>query len=200
MMLDKASRRAELEAALAAFRTPLPPGPFEVLLADPPWRFKVWSRATGLDGAADNHYAVLLLSEIMALSVESIAAKHARLFLWTTAPMERRAHDVMEAWGFTYKSQAAWDKGLIGTGYIFRNQHEILLYGARGKPRAPPPSVRRSSVIRAPRRRHSQKPDEAYEMIEAYFPDASKLELYARGPPRPGWRTWGAEAVDLAGC
>jgi hypothetical protein len=50
---NKAYRRAELEAALAAFRTPLPPGPFEVLLADPPWSFKVWSRATGLDRAAD---------------------------------------------------------------------------------------------------------------------------------------------------
>jgi N6-adenosine-specific RNA methylase IME4 len=100
----------------------------------------------------------------------------------------------MRAWGFAYKSGVTWDKGVMGTGFWFRNQHELLLLGARGKPRAPPPSVRRSSVIRAPRRRHLQKPDEAYAMIEAYFPDASKLELYARGPARSGWRTWGAEA------
>jgi hypothetical protein len=90
MMLDKALRRAELEAALAVFRTPLPPGPFEVLLADPPWKFKVWS-ARGMDRSADNHYAVPLLSEIMALPVESIAAKDAVLFLWATVPTEHRA-------------------------------------------------------------------------------------------------------------
>jgi N6-adenosine-specific RNA methylase IME4 len=32
-----------------------------------------------------------------------------------------------------------------------------------------------------------------YELIERAHPTASKLELFARGKPRPGWHAWGNE-------
>jgi N6-adenosine-specific RNA methylase IME4 len=51
-----------------------------------------------------------------------------------------------------------------------------------------------SSLIEAPIREHSRKPDEIYGLIEAYFPNVPKVELFARGEARPGWTTWGAEA------
>jgi N6-adenosine-specific RNA methylase IME4 len=60
-------------------------------------------------------------------------------------------------------------------------------------------------VIMAPRREHSRKPYEAYELIERMFPTLPKIELFARGAPRWGWTVWGneiarpADAVALAG-
>jgi hypothetical protein len=58
-----------------------------VILADPPWRFEPWSRDTGMDRAADNHYPTSATEEIAALGVSSIAADDCVLFLWATVPM-----------------------------------------------------------------------------------------------------------------
>jgi N6-adenosine-specific RNA methylase IME4 len=72
-----------------------------------------------------------------------------------------------------------------------------VLIARRGDFPSPPPSARPSSVIRAPKREHSRKPDQLYEMIEAMYPDLPKFELFARGPARPGWGTWGNEATRI---
>ena len=100
----------------------------------------------------------------------------------------------MAAWGFTYKTNLVWVKPSIGLGKWARNRHELLLLGKRGKQAAPDPEDLPDSVIEADRRRHSQKPDQVYALIERAHPQASKLELFARGTPRPGWTTWGNEA------
>ena len=76
---------------------------FGVIYADPPWRFEPYTRDTGMDRAADNHYPTMTLDEIKALDVPSIAAEDCVLFLWATAPMLPQALEVMTAWGFTYK-------------------------------------------------------------------------------------------------
>ena len=117
------------------------------------------------------------------------------LFLWATAPMIEDALAVMQAWGFEYKSQIVWDKEIAGTGYWFRNQHELLLVGTRGKVPAPAEGTQWPSVIRALRRAHSEKPERALELIEDYFPTLPKIELYGRGESRPGWDAWGNEAL-----
>ena len=96
-------------------------------------------------------------------------------------------------WGFTYKTNLAWVKPSIGLGVWTRNRHELLLFATRGQIEVPEPEQRPDSVIEADRGRHSQKPDSAYELIEAAYPHLSKLELFARGTPRPGWQTWGNE-------
>ena len=62
----------------------------------------------------------------------------------------------------------------------------------RGDFPTPEPSNRPRSIIEAPRREHSQKPDEAYEMIEHMYPELPKIELFARRV-RPGWQAWGNE-------
>jgi len=67
-----------------------------------------------------------------------------------------------------------------------RVEHEVLLIGRRGNIRPPLEGGRPRSVIRAPRREHSRKPDEAYEVIERMFPDAQRLELFSRRR-RVGW-------------
>jgi N6-adenosine-specific RNA methylase IME4 len=138
------------------------------------------------------------LDEIKALDVASIAAKDSVLFLWATQPALDRALDVMKAWGFTYKSGVVWEKTnaegspRLGTGYWFRNQHEQLLVGMRGGVPAPAPGVQWPSIIKAPVGRHSEKPEIFYRLIEAYFPNLPKIELFAR-TRRPGWYAWGNE-------
>jgi N6-adenosine-specific RNA methylase IME4 len=166
---------------------------YPVIYADPPWRFEPYSRKTGMDRAADSHYGTMTLEEICALPVRELAADDAILYLWATVPMLPEALKVIEVWGFTYRSNFSWHKDKCGTGYWNRNQHEHLLVATRGRIPAPAPGARVSSVIEAPRGRHSAKPDAAYEMIEDAFPDLPRIELFARAR-RDGWAAaWGNE-------
>ena len=190
----KLKARAEREAALASCILALPNQRYGVILADPGWRFEPYSRETGLARAADNHYVTEPTNRIEALDIPSIAAKDCCLFLWATAPMLPDALRVMASWGFQYKSQFVWVKDRIGTGYWTRNKHEHLLIGTRGQIPAPAPGTQWSSVIEAPVRAHSEKPERFFEMIEAYFPNLPKIELYRRGVAREGWDAWGLEA------
>ena len=169
-----------------------------VIVADPEWRFEPWSRQSGLDRAADNHYPTSSLQVIASRPVGQIAAPDSVLFLWATAPMTPHALVVMDAWGFEYKSQAIWAKDKIGTGYWFRNQHELLLVGTRGKIPAPSMGTQWSSVVDGAVGEHSAKPEVFLEMIEQYFPTLPKIELNRRGPARPGWDAWGNESEPAA--
>jgi len=162
-----------------------------VLYADPPWRFEPYSRDTGMDRAADNHYPTMGGQDIRELPIP--AADDAVLFLWATVPMLPDAVAVMQAWGFAYKSHFVWIKDKAGTGYWNRNQHELLLIGTRGKIPAPAPGEQFPSVIPAKVGKHSAKPEHFAEMIEEMFPQLQAVELFAR-KPRLGWKVWGNEA------
>ncbi len=196
---QKAVRRAAREidlgestrAAGAALGTRL----YAVVYADPPWRFEVQSRETGLDRAADNHYPTMPTDEICALQVP--AAADCALFLWATAPMLEHGLQVLRAWGFGYRSNLVWNKARVGTGYWARNKHEHLLIGTRGTVPAPAPGTQPDSVIDAMSGRHSEKPADFAQAIERIFPTVPKVELFARAPRR-GWDAWGNEAEGAA--
>jgi N6-adenosine-specific RNA methylase IME4 len=190
---EQRARRDEREQRLASKIKALPDKRYGVILADPEWRFEVYSRETGLGRAADNHYPTSALEIIKSRPVDSIAAKHAVLYLWTTSPMLANSLDVMKAWGFAYKAHCVWVKDRIGTGYWFRNRHELLLVGTKGDTVAPAPGTQWPSVIEAARMAHSAKPEIVLEMIEALYPNIPKIELNRRGAPRPGWDAWGNE-------
>jgi N6-adenosine-specific RNA methylase IME4 len=195
----KKVRREKKERTLAtateAASTSLGSKLYAVIYADPPWRFEPWSRETGMDRAADNHYPTEDLDKIKATIVP--AAEDAVLFLWATAPMLPQALEVMNAWGFTYRSNCIWDKEVAGTGYWFRSQHEQLLVGTKGNIPAPDPSQVYSSIIRTKRTDHSRKPPDFAEIIETLFPTAPRLEMFAR-EQRLGWDVWGNEVADAA--
>lgn len=193
---DKAQRRADREAELGARQSSLPAKRYGVIVADPEWRFEPWSRRTGMDRAADNHYPTSCTEVIAARDVASIAADDCVLFLWATAPMLPHALLVMDAWGFDYRSHQIWKKDRLGTGYWFRNLHELLLVGVRGNIPAPAPGQNDASVIEAPRGEHSAKPECFLEAIERLYPNLPKIELNRRGPARDGWDAWGNEAVQ----
>jgi N6-adenosine-specific RNA methylase IME4 len=174
----------------------LPEGKNCVINADPAWRFKTWSDKGKTMTSAENHYATSDLKEIMSLDIDRIAADDRVLFLWATVPMLPEALEVMGAWGFRYVTNFCWVKHKAGTGYWNRNKHELLLVGVRGNIPAPVFGTQWESVITADVRRHSAKPEKFLEMIEAYFPHLPKIQLYRRGPARPGWSAWGAEAEN----
>lgn len=189
------------DAIAAQLEVPEQLGPFPLIYADPPWVFETFTpKGHESHRMPDDHYPTLPDREIAMFQigddyVSDIAAKDAVLFLWCTSSNIFRAVDIMERWGFEYKTQAVWDKMQIGTGLIFRNQHEVLLCGARGKP--PKPIELFSSVFRYPRGKHSAKPPEIRRAIERMYPffDApeTKIELFARGQIE-GWTCVGHEA------
>ncbi len=168
-------------------------GKFPVILSDPPWMYD--------EGTADptrvigNQYPPMPLQDICDLDVGKVAATdEAVLFLWATVPLLPEAFEVMKAWGFEYRSGACWDKVLTGMGYWFRGQHELLLVGVRGNPPKPAPGSRSTSMLREQRSStHSKKPDVVYRLIETYYPELPKLEMFCRDP-RDGWTAWGTEA------
>jgi N6-adenosine-specific RNA methylase IME4 len=186
-------RVGELAEATAAAAQRIGTKLYGVVYADPPWRFEPYSRDTGLDRAADNHYPTMTTADISTLPVAAAAADDCVLFLWATAPMLPDALDVMRSWGFTYRSHIIWLKDRIGTGYWARNRHELLLIGTRGDVPAPAPGQQYESVIKARCGEHSQKPIAFAEMIEELFQGVPSLEMFARGP-RVGWDVWGNEA------
>lgn len=191
---EKKERRAERETTLAGKIRALPSEKFGVIVADPEWLWESYSEETGMDRAAANHYPTSSTEIIAQRDVPSIAATDCVLFLWATAPRIEDALFVMREWGFTYKSMAVWVKDRVGTGYWFRNRHEILLVGTRGNVPAPAMGDQFDSVIEAPVGEHSAKPERSLEIVEAYYPNVPKIELNRRGPARPGWSAWGNEA------
>jgi N6-adenosine-specific RNA methylase IME4 len=183
----------------------LPRNSFAAICADPPWTFKTWSD-TRQTRAAANHYDVMSLDDIGALPVGDLAKDDAALFLWATNPMLPQALNVMEAWGFTYKTVAfTWAKTTkktdrswapkwhIGLGYWTRANTESCLLGVRGNPKRVSQAVRQ--LIVAPLREHSRKPDEFFAGVEALVP-GPYLELFSR-QSRPGWSCWGNETTKF---
>ncbi len=168
----------------------LPPtGQYRVIYADPPWRYehsKTDSRKI------ENQYPTLPLEEICALPIADLAADDAILFLWATSPKLAESMQVIDSWGFIYRTCMVWVKDKIGMGYYARQQHELLLIAKRGDMPAPLPEDRQSSVVLAPRTGHSKKPQEFYEVIERMYPDQPRIELFAR-KERDGWTAWGNE-------
>ncbi|MBU6232516.1 adenine methyltransferase [Patescibacteria group bacterium] len=169
---------------------------YNVILADPPWHFRTWSRK-GEGKSAIRHYSVMDLKAIQEYPVEGYAADDCALFMWITWPMIFEAEAVMHEWGFKY-SGLAWEwikfnpatgKYAFGPGYGTRKNCEPCLLGRRGKPKLKSRSVR--DFILAPRREHSRKPDEQYGRIEAMF-DGPYLEIFAR-QTREGWDAIGDE-------
>lgn len=167
---------------------PLPTGKYNVIYADPPWRYEFSETSMR---AIENQYPTMDLEDIKQLKIP--VADNAVLLLWATAPKLEEALSVLNSWGFTYKTCAVWDKEKVGMGYWFRGQHELLLLGVKGNFNAPEEQNRFSSVIRQPRSKHSKKPEQVYEMIERMFPHGQYIELFAR-EQRGGWGGWGNES------
>ncbi|KKM78249.1 hypothetical protein LCGC14_1361910 [marine sediment metagenome] len=193
---------------------------YGVILADPPWRYKTWSGKgrnrcpdhRPFKGSSARHYEVMTFLEIAALPVRDLAADDCALLLWVTDPMLPRGLELLEAWGFRYKTVGFYwvklnklakihrfadgEPGLIrekelftGLGYWTRANPEQCLLATRGHPKQLAKDVPR--LVVAPRREHSRKPDEVRDRIRRLLP-GPYLELFARERAE-GWDAWGDE-------
>ena len=176
--LEVLKQARQLEASVPE----LPTGPFQVIVADPPWRYETGSTLP---------YPTMDIEEIKAMPIKTIAADDATLWLWTTNAHLRIAFEVVEAWGFEYRTLLTWVKNQMGTGDWLRGQTEHCLLAVRGKPVFL--HGNHSTALEAARREHSRKPEEFYALVEATCP-GNRVELFSR-QERQGWVAFGNQVA-----
>jgi N6-adenosine-specific RNA methylase IME4 len=171
---------------------------FGTILADPPWRFANRTGKMAPEHKRLSRYSTMTLQEIMELPVSQLALPHSHLYLWIPNALISEGLEVMERWGFTYKTNIVWHKirkdggpDGRGVGFYFRNVTELVLFGTRGNLRTSAPGRKQVNIVISRKREHSRKPDELYPIIEQCSP-GPYLELFAR-EKRPGWAQWGDE-------
>lgn len=177
-------------------------GKFHTVLADPPWQFSNRTGKMAPEHKRLNRYSTLSLEEIKKLPVNDVCAEPAHLYLWVPNALLKEGMEVLEAWGFTYKTNLIWHKVRKdggpdgrGVGFYFRNTTEMVLFGVKGKnARTLQPGRSQVNIIRSQKREHSRKPDEQYNIIESCS-QGPFLEMFARGS-RPGWSVWGNQADE----
>jgi len=181
------------------FRLAVGGASFRTILADPPWQFKNRSGKVAPEYKRVSRYSTLTLDDIIALPVTEVCDGQCHLYLWVPNALLPNGLAVMEAWGFTYKSNIVWHKirkdgnsDGRGVGFYFRNVTEIILFGIKGQNnRTLAPARRQVNYISSMKREHSRKPDEQYKVIENCSP-GPYLELFARQPYH-NWHSWGNE-------
>lgn len=172
---------------------------YNVLYADCPWSY-LGNSGRNFQGLSKHKYNTLSIDDLKTLSIQQYIQDEDVLFLWATVPLLPEALQVMEAWGFKYRTKITWDKKSITTGFWFRNQIEDLLVGTKGKVK--PFNLQKANIIQCMYGRHSQKPQQFRELInEAVansFETPVKLELFARSrdglfpdDEYKGWNVWG---------
>lgn len=182
-----------------------PPSGYQIVYADPPWPYHDTLGGNAKMGAMP--YPTMTMAEICALPVKEISAKDSALLLWATMPKLREAFDVIEAWGYSYRTCAfVWVKQnpredniwlirndlniFSGLGRWVNGNAELCLFAKRGRPQRVSKSVKQ--IVLAPRGRHSAKPPEVRDRIVQLLGDVPRIELFAR-EKTPGWEAWGNE-------
>ncbi|MEW6039014.1 MAG: MT-A70 family methyltransferase [Pseudomonadota bacterium] len=174
---------------------------YGAILADPPWQFVNRTGKMAPEHKRLNRYGTLTLREIMEIPVAQVAAENSHLYLWVPNALLPEGLQVMDAWGFKYKTNLIWHKirqdggpDGRGVGFYFRNTTEIVLFGVKGHLRTASPGRTQVNIIKSRKREHSRKPDEMYSIIESCSP-GPYLELFARGSLQ-GWDQWGNQVDD----
>lgn len=159
---------------------------YRVIYADPPWSYGDKQDTEKLGGAV-KHYPTMSIEELCNLPIP--AENNAVLFMWVTSPLLDECFDVINAWGFKYKSSFVWDKVAHNMGHYNSVRHEFLLICTKGSCTPDIPKLF-DSVVSIERTEHSRKPPEFREMIDTLYPVGGRLELFAREETE-GWDVWG---------
>lgn len=174
---------------------------YKIIYADPPWTYRVWSKATGLKRSAQSHYQTMNKEELQKMKdvIQKISAKDSVLLMWVTPPCLEEGLELIKEWGYTYKTIAfSWvkqnkksDSLFWGMGYYTRANIELCLLATKGK------TLERKSksvhqVIMSKIREHSRKPDEIRDKIVELFGNIPRIELFSRQKIE-GWDCWGNE-------
>ena len=189
---------------------PLPSGPFNLIYADPPWKFKVYGE-DGRQKAPDAHYETMSIENIFEVRVDQVAAKDALMAVWVYDPMLPDALMLADQWGFEFVTVLfRWMKG-NGQGRLFDDGERLqygLGYHTRGGgceecwlfKRGKGLPVLRHDIRKefySTRREHSRKPDEVRGWLVDLYGDVPRIELFAR-TQTPGWASWGNETAKFS--
>lgn len=163
---------------------------YRTILADPPRRYRNVKTGGSMKSGSAAKYPTMSLDELKRLPVHKIAARDSILFLWATTPLLDETFEIMKGWGFSFKTAIYWYKiKSWGLGFWFRGEVELCLLGIRGKIKAF--RCQESNFIQSKARKHSQKPEEFYQLIEPVCLEP-KIELFA-SERRKGWDALGFE-------
>ena len=186
---------------IAEGRAVMPEGVFEVIVMDPAWPYDNTYDAAHPTGRAGCKYPSMSIEELKALKLP--AAKNCVLWLWTTNAFMGEAYDLLEAWGFQPKTILTWvkqtkltQKPRLGLGHWLRNCTEHCLLAVKGSPKVS--LTTQSTLLEAPGRGHSRKPDEFYELVESLCV-GRRLDYFSR-EPRPGWEQFGNDVAKFGGA
>lgn len=165
-----------------------PQGTYQVLVIDPPWPFT--SRQMDSTHEIASPYEIKSIDEIKALNIP--AAEDSVLWLWVPNAFLHSAFHILEAWGFQYRTTLTWAKNFVGLGDWLGGQTEHCLLATKGKYCIF--RYNESTLLTAPRTKHSEKPISFYELVERLCP-GEKIDMFARRK-RDSWSSWGAEVNE----
>jgi N6-adenosine-specific RNA methylase IME4 len=173
---------------------------YQIIYSDPPWSYN--DKALAGDRGAECKYDVMKIDDLKALEVSALCADDCLLFMWVTMPQLPVGLELIQAWGFKYKTCAfTWVKRnkvnpswFWGMGNWTRANAELCLMGVKGKPKRESAAVH--SIIDTPIQEHSRKPDIVRDRIVQLCGDVPRLEMFARGRAAPGWHVFGNEVEN----
>lgn len=184
-----ADRKEKIAVQVEEIKKLIPPTgekKYGVIVIDPPWKNILEYDPNGARGAAD--YPQMENEEIAKIKIPS--EDNCVLFLWTIDYYLHDALHIIDRWGFDRKTTLIWVKDKFGLGRFLRNQHEYCFVCIKGKPMFSGEST--STILNAPRGKHSEKPNEFYTLVEKICPDPRRLDYFAR-KKRNGWDVYGDE-------
>ncbi len=171
--------------------------PVEIFLIDPPWpKKKGGKRKVRPNQGRELDYKTASVEEIFALLDAEIftrAKEQHSVFLWTIDDFLIDAEKEMLSRGYKRHARFVWDKGNgVAPCFTIRYAHEYLIWYYKPKLMKVAKEQRGkfTTIIREPARQHSRKPDAAFKMLEAMFPESVKLDVFSR-EQRNGWLQFG---------
>ena len=187
-----------------------------IISCDPPWDFTDQLKHSSTKRGAKSNYNTMSIEDIKNLDIPSICEKDCILALWCPSSLLSEGLDVMKAWGFSFKQTVIWVKTKknpekqeitnykdlekilgFGMGRVFRNTHEIVLIGTKGKVGKKILNKSLRTVFFHPSTKHSQKPEIFQDMLEKLM-DGNKIEIFARRD-RENWICLGNECPSTMG-
>lgn len=169
----------------------LPDGKYRVIYADPPWEYE--QHGVSVDrsyGSDEFQYPSMNIDDLCDLPIKNLAADDSVLFIWVTSPKLNQVWQLIEAWGFEYKTSFVWDKVQHNFGYYNSVRHELLLICGRGS--STPDVAHLFDSVQSIERsdKHSEKPIQFRQIIDTIYTQGRKIELFARKKVE-GWDVWG---------
>lgn len=174
---------------------------YDLIVADPPWKQARGGKKSVRENSSGRplDYPVCSLEEIKEhlTTADALTSDNAVLFLWTIDKYLFEAEKMAKELGYKLHARMIWNKVTgIPSAFTVRYGHEYLLYMYKGKlvPVATKERGKIHTVFTEQVKKHSQKPDISFEIINRLYPELKKLEMYAR-LEREGYDCWGNEVV-----